>query len=446
MDSLDATWKRAFAEVERMVGGRVVGAERQKRWRPAWYLDVECDEEIATIYFRGDRGLGSDGVYNLEHEMAVLRALEAQGIAVPHVYGFCEDPRGIVMERCPGRANLATAESEEERRAVLEHYIEILVDIHRCETTPFEEAGLHRPRNADEIGRGDLDVWERSYRKNKTRPEPLIEFVLGWLKRNVPTHRDRVSIITGDCGQFVFEHGRVTGVLDLELAMLGDPLADLAALRCRDTSEPLGDLSHAYRHYEKMSGEPIDMAVVHYHTVRFALNTPLAVAYLCAQPMPGLNLAQYLGWYLVFGRIPIEVIADLEGVELSAPPPVAAVETHESGAHDLLVATLEAAAKRDYEFDAAFRVAQYLREVDRRGSGSQQEDLDELARLIDKPASSLGDWRAADGALEEFVLGAGVDDDRDILRYLYRRNLRRESLLAPAMRELENTEIQPIDL
>jgi len=446
MESLDPTWKRAFADVERMLGGKITSAERQKRWRPAWFLEVDCDEDIAAVYFRGDRGLGQDGVYNLEHEYKVLSVLESHGIPVPHVYGFCEDPRGIVMERCPGRANLDTADSDEERHSVLDHYIDILYDMHQLDVAPFEEAGLHCPTTPEEIGRGDLAIWESGYRKNKNRPEPLIEFVLGWLDRNVPTNRERVSIITGDCGQFVFDKGRVTGILDLELAMLGDPLADLAAMRCRDTSEPLGDLSRAYRRYQELSGEPIDRSVLDYHTIRFALNTPLAVAYLCARPFEGLNVVQYLSWYLVFGRMPIELIAQREGVTLTPPTRGEAHATRQSGEHDLLVASLESAAKKDYDLDAAFRVSQYLREVDRHGARSDEEDLEELAALLGQPVSAFSDFDAADLALEAFILEAGTDKDAGILQYLYRRTCRREYLLAPAMRELEDTQLQSIDL
>ncbi|HRI72803.1 MAG TPA: hypothetical protein PK156_51555, partial [Polyangium sp.] len=42
--ALGPRWQRAVAEVERMVGGRVVRAVRQARWRPAWDFDVERNE------------------------------------------------------------------------------------------------------------------------------------------------------------------------------------------------------------------------------------------------------------------------------------------------------------------------------------------------------------------------------------------------------------------
>src|SRR5512134_4012716 len=103
----------AAARVEELVGGRIVGALKQERWRPAWFLELEKpDGERVGVYFRGDRGVEQHGVYPLEHEYEVLRVLEAHGIPVPHVYGFCAAPRGIVMERAPGRANLATARDE----------------------------------------------------------------------------------------------------------------------------------------------------------------------------------------------------------------------------------------------------------------------------------------------------------------------------------------------
>ncbi|HAC78955.1 MAG TPA: hypothetical protein DCG06_01580 [Deltaproteobacteria bacterium] len=39
-EDLAPEWRRAIAYVEEHVGGRVVRAERQARWRPAWVFDV----------------------------------------------------------------------------------------------------------------------------------------------------------------------------------------------------------------------------------------------------------------------------------------------------------------------------------------------------------------------------------------------------------------------
>ena len=133
---LSASDRRAFAETERLVGGVVVKAQSQGRWRPAWFLELDRDGEILPGYFRGDRGLADHGVYTLEHELRVLQVLEAEGIPVPHIYGFCDEPRGIVMERAPGRANLATEEDPEKRASTLDHYLEILVAMHSIPVDP----------------------------------------------------------------------------------------------------------------------------------------------------------------------------------------------------------------------------------------------------------------------------------------------------------------------
>ena len=439
---LDDSWRQAFAAVERLVGGNVVGAERHERWRPAWYLEVDRGGgDVAPVYFRGDRGLNDHGVYTLEHEMRILQVLEAEGIPVPHVYGFCDEPRGIVMERCPGRANLATAESPEEARAVLEHYIEILARMHAIDLAAFDGLDLPRPRNENDLGMGDFPLWERAFRKAKNRPEPLIEFAIGWLKRNVPRGRTRAAFLAGDAGQFVFDRGRVTAILDLELAYIGDPLADFGGMLCRDLSEPLGDISHGIRHYAELTGEPVDLDVVKYHTIRFGMVTPLAVAPLCGAPHTGFNVAQYVGWNLVYGRIPLELIAEFAGAGLEPPELPEPTLGRDSLFHDAQVAALEA-INDSYEIDTALRTAQYLREIDRCGPALEAQDLEEAGALLGRRVS---DWREADQALEEAVLAAGPERDADFVRFFHRRTLRQEALLRPAMRELEHARLHTLE-
>jgi len=434
---------RIAAWVEREMGGRVVDVERQARWRPAWTFDVVRGAERLPVYFRGDRGLADHGVYGLEREMAVLRVLEAEGIPVPHVHGFCESPRGIVMERCAGRANLASAGSDAERAAVLDHYVEILARIHSIDVAAFEKVGLKRPRDAREIGLADLDAWERAYRRAKVGPEPLIEFGLRWLRRNAPRDRDRVGFVCSDSGQFLFEDGRVTAVLDLELGYLGDPVADLAGLRTRDLSEPLGDLGRAVTRYEALTGEPVDRRALDFHTARFALVTPLAVAALVAAPPPGIDLVQYLCWSVVYARVPIELMAGLAGVALDPPAMPEPAPTRQAPAHDALTAMLAAPAAGDafgrYRGDAAWRVAEYLRRADRYASALERDDLEEVAAILGQRPS---DWRTADAALESFVCRTGPESDAQLLSHFHRRCLRREFLLEPVARELAGASLQ----
>ena len=433
----------AAARVEALVGGRIISAESQERWRPAWFLEVERPGgERVSVYFRGDRGVEQHGVYPLEHEYEVMRVLEAHGIPVPHVYGFCDEPRGIVMEQAPGRANLATAVDEAERRAVLDHYIEILAAMHRIPLSAFAHLSLPLPATPEALALGDLPRWEKSYRARKKAPEPLIEFVLRWLHENAPRHRTRTTFLAGDAGQFLFEAGRVTRVIDLELAYLGDPLADLAGMLSRDLSEPLGDLSRGFRRYGELMGEPVDLPTVLYHAARFAIVTPLATAPLIEAPPPGLNYVQYAGWGLVYGRAALDAIAQREDIALAPPALPEPEATRASPAFAHAVALLRGAAAKSYEADVSLRLAQHLAEVDRLGPRSEAQEQADVSDLLGRRVTS---WSEADAALEAFVLAAPRARTAEILRHLHRRTLRQEALLGPALRELDGVSIQRIE-
>jgi aminoglycoside phosphotransferase (APT) family kinase protein len=422
-------WQRAFAWIEDALGGKIVRAERQPRWRPAWFLDLERDGAIVPLYFRGDRGEADHGVYGLEHEMRVLGVLEAHGIPVPHVHGLCPAPRGIVMERAPGRANLATAADDAERRAVLDHYMELLARMHAIDVGAFEAAGLAPPQSAEERSLLDFDRWVRAYRKRKQRPEPAIEYLIRWVHREVPRDRTRVSFVCADAGQFLFEAGRVTAVIDLELATLGDPAADLGGLRGRDLSEPLGDLRRGIATYERVAGEAVDRDAVDFHTVRFNAVTPMALAHLVAAPLHGTDFVQFRSWYAVWTRTALEVIAGRLGLALDAPP-VEPPATAASGGDFA-----------GYESDAAARLAVW-RERDRSlGPALDAEGRADVARLLGRSFATRGE---ADAALEAFVANATASDDAALVALLHRRALRDERILAPLLRELAGARMQSI--
>lgn len=440
----DAEWGATFREIEQIAGGRLCAAERQERWRPAWFCELERGGERFSVYYRGDRGVQDDGVLTLRREMEVLRTLEANGIPVSHVYGFCETKPGIVMQTSPGRANLASAESDDERRAVLDDYLDRLAEIHRLDPGLFEKLGMPRPRTAEERSLADLPRWESLYRRCKNQPEPVIELALGWLRENVPAHRERVSCLVGDSGQFLFERGRVTAILDVELATIGDPLADIGALLSRDLSEPLGDLSRGIARYRDRTGDVFSARDVLYQAVRFAIFTPMATCWLCAAPPPGLNLVQYEAWNLVYGRVPLELIAEVEGVEIEAPDLPAPRDHRHAIVLDTLVAQLAAPGAADaYRLDTARRIAEYAREIDRRGARLEEQDLEEAGALLRRRPTG---WREADAELERRAIAAGRAERPALLRFLVRRSHRREALLGPAIRELAGARAQAIRL
>ena len=446
-ESLDPSWQRGFAWIEQQLGGRLVAWDPQLRWRPAWFLELERGDERIPLYWRGARSEFHSDTGPLRREMDIIQVLERHGVPVPHAYGICEDPPGLLLDKMPGRFNLDTEPDPAKRLAAFDHYLELLARVHRISVAEFEAVGFRSPESPERSCLGDLPPVEQGYRANKKRPDPMLEFQLGWLKRNVPKDRAETAFLVCDSGQFLFDEGRVTSLLDFELGYIGDPAADLAGLRTRDVSEPLPDLPRAMARYGELTGTPVDPVAVDYHTIRFALVTPLSVAHMCVEPFDSANYVQYLGWYLVYARCALEVMAHRTGVELEPPElPEPQPSRQATGARHLAAALGKAAGRAEgeaeYEFDRLQRVAHMLERADRFGPALAAADLDDAEALLGhRPAT----WEQADAELEALVERSGADRHAELLRTFHRRLLREEFLLEGTLREQEGASIPPID-
>ena len=104
---MNEDWQQAVSWIEQELGGKVTNARGQGRWRDAWFFELEKDGRILPMYFRGHRpGLGKDKE-RLLLEMRVMQVLEKHGLPVPHIYGLCPEPEGIVIEQNPGHHSSA---------------------------------------------------------------------------------------------------------------------------------------------------------------------------------------------------------------------------------------------------------------------------------------------------------------------------------------------------
>jgi aminoglycoside phosphotransferase (APT) family kinase protein len=440
---LDPEWQRAFEWVEKELSAEIISFERQPRWRPAFFVEAVKDGEKLPLYLRGERGELDHGAYPFEHEARVLQVMESEGIPVPHIYAICPDPKLIVMDKMPGRADLSTADNEEDRVSALNDYMDLLADLHAIDPKRFEEIGVDKPKDAEAAGFADMARWEKTYRAAKNRPEPIIEFNYGWLRRNVPKDRYEVSCLQVDSAQFLFENGRVTAFIDLELACLGDPAADLAGMRGRDLAEPIGDLKPAFERYFKKTGKPIPKEVIDYHTVRFNLATPTTCAPLVAAPPDTVDYIQYLAWYWVWSRSSIEVMADMAGISLPTPSIPEPTRTVFGPAHDLLVdklGTLRSASEDflRYELDTAWRNASYLRQVESLWPAMEADEASEIDALLGRVTKPLN--READ--LEAFAIEHGESKEEELLQFFHKRCLRQEALYEPVARELKDVKTQ----
>jgi len=448
---LSPDWRRGFEWVESELEGRVCNLRRQGRWRPAWFFDLERADEVLPLYFRGDRGHAeSERVASvLDHEANIYRVLESNGLPVPHVHAMCPEPRGIVMDRCPGRFNLATLEDRDEARAILDHYIELLVGMHAIDPAEFEAHGMERREGERSLALGDFEQWVTQYRRAKRRPEPMLEFALQWVLRNIPKQRSEVTFVSADSGQFLFENGRVTALIDMETGYLGDPLADLGGLLGRDLGEPLGELAPAFRRYAELSGREVDFDVVRFHGLRFNLCTPLVMAHFVAGAQPEIDHAMYQAWSIVWGRAALAGIAELLRVDLPEIKPYREEPTLRAPAYASLVHMLgelrEQAGDdeaRSYEIDRPHRLALALQRSDALGAGFDSDECDEIGELLGHRVDDLAE---ANAQLERLVLEAGPERDVELLQYFYRRALRQHEAHRPALFEYADRTIQRIE-
>ncbi|MBT4519395.1 MAG: hypothetical protein HOC23_05250, partial [Halieaceae bacterium] len=257
----------------------------------------------------------------------------------------------------------------------------------------------------------------------------------------------KAAFILGDSGQFLFDKERVTAIIDVELGYIGDPAADLAGLFVRDVSEPLGDIGHAIDHYDQCMGRPVNRRAVMYHAIRWGLSTPLHVANMIARPPRSLEYIQYLGWYLVYQRTPLQQIAYLENIELEEPATPEAMTTPYSVAHDALLDRLQGfktnSDTQAYDLDRLIRLQQYLHRADRYGPDVDRQALDEAQEILGTRPTSL---LQCDQLLVEFIAGSAGESDADLVQYFYRRFRRQEFLLKGVLRELEGASVQMLEL
>jgi aminoglycoside phosphotransferase (APT) family kinase protein len=415
------------------LGGAVTAVRRQPRWRPVWFVDLERDGETLELCVRGDRR-DVELVFPLEHEMRFARVLSEQGLPVPGVYGWIDDVRAYVVDRVPGRADFQGV-PDPERDAVVDEYLQALARLHTLDIAPFVEAGIERAPTPDESGFIGMRRYERIYRKQKHRPDPLMEFSLGWLRRHPPRSQGRERAVVWDSGQFHHRGGHLVAILDLELGHLGDPMMDLAGWRMRDSILPYGDFAKLYDRYAELVGEPVDLDAVQLHHIAFTLTNSLIFSDRVRHPDVDTDLMTYVQWCNETNLYTTEALAEYLDVE---PPTVdePAVRTNQvTNSYRHLVRGLRSMQTDDdylrYEIRKAFRLAGHLDRYNEVGDALEQADLDDLVALLGHRPET---WLEGEEELERFVLAdadTGRHDDA-VIAVLHKRNLRAQMLNGPA--------------
>ena len=416
--------------IESELGARVLRVTRQPRWRPVWFVETERGSEPQTFVVRGER-LDARIGFTLQQEMTLQRLLYEAGIPVAAVHGWIDDPCAYVMDFVVGEEHFGGTAAAQ-RDAVMDQYMEALARIHALDVAPFAEAGILRPPQPAEAGRIGMQVYEQAFRAVKKRPDPFLEFTLGWLRRNPAPAPRRESVVLWDTGQLLHGEGQLRALIDLEIGHIGDPMMDLAGFRMRGAELGIGDFDRLYRVYAERGGEPLDWPAIRHHYFSFALCNQLAFHAALAEPPPGSDYMMNLRWCLETNLYAIEALAEMLGVTLEAVPVLAPRASSAAVAHRHGVTWLRnfdaGDEVRQNEVRSAFRLARHLARMDELGACVEAADLEDLGELLGtRPA----DGPAGDAALEEFVLADAGRHDADLVSVFYRRLQRALQTLGP---------------
>ncbi len=199
-------------------------------------LTYRCEDEAGHRYVLRRPPLGHvlESAHDMGREHRIIFALRDTEVPVPKTFGLCQDKEvngadfyvmdfveGLVLNDSVISATL----SEEERRSVGLHVIDILCRLHAVD---MEAVGLGDLGRKDAYLSRQLKRWTRQWEASKTHDIPEMEESARLLSETMP-EQVGASIVHGDyrLGNMIVREGRVQAILDWELCTLGDPLADV---------------------------------------------------------------------------------------------------------------------------------------------------------------------------------------------------------------------------
>ncbi len=184
-------------------------------------------------------GKKARSAHDMGREYRILKALQSRFPYSPKPLLYCEDGSLMgcpfyVMERIEGiilRKDLPQDMrlSPEDAKKLSENYIDILCSLHSLD---HKELGLENLGRPEGYIKRQVEGWIRRYRDAKTEDAPDCEKIMKWLIEKMPQDIDKPSIIHND---YKFDNIvlnpedplQIIGVLDWEMATVGNPLMDL---------------------------------------------------------------------------------------------------------------------------------------------------------------------------------------------------------------------------
>jgi aminoglycoside phosphotransferase (APT) family kinase protein len=219
---------------------RVPGGASRETWTfDATFADSTGREHTESLVLRLDPP-ASLLETDREVEWAFYSSFWGTTVPVPRMRWLEPDPSVLggpffIMDRIPaGQAQPRTLMEpayEHARPRVARRLYEIMAAIHSLDwsATPIAKVAVAPP--VDRAWAKELDHWERVVSENELSPQPIARAAIRWLRANPPPPAHHIAVVHGDyrIGNVLYTpQGEIVGVLDWEMAHLGDPIEDLA--------------------------------------------------------------------------------------------------------------------------------------------------------------------------------------------------------------------------
>lgn len=201
------------------------------------YLVTAGDRDL--VLRRPPFGTKAATAHDMGREYRILAALAPCYPYVPKPLVYCEDTAVIgapfyVMERIRGvilRKELPEGlrYTPDQARRLCRNLLAVHQELHAVD---YVAAGLGDFGRPDGYVRRQVEGWSKRYRDARTEDAPDFEAVMAWLAACQPPDTDRPALVHNDfrLDNVVLDPAdplRIIGVLDWELATVGDPLMDL---------------------------------------------------------------------------------------------------------------------------------------------------------------------------------------------------------------------------
>jgi aminoglycoside phosphotransferase (APT) family kinase protein len=420
-----------------------VGVRAQRRpgggRREAWLIDVDGrDGTQQHLFLRFDSAdpAESGDPFTLDREACFYAALQDTAVPVPRLIASHSHLQAILCRRVEGETWFSRVKDEQARLGIAREFMCTLAALHQVDPA---RVMIDEPRGPLRVCvESDIGRWESLYRFGNPPKDPTIEFGFSWLKANIPDLDIVPVIVQGDTGpgNFLYQDGHITAVLDWELAHFGDPMADLGWLALRAVQEPFTNFADRLADYETFSGSAVDVDRLRY----YRLFAEFKVVILGYRRTLDDDLLGEVGNALIYETLHntlfAEALAELNGLSQAAPPDLEAESTERQWVYDAALAQLRdiVVPGIDDPFVAQrgkglARMIKYLRETDRRGRAAERVELDALGAQLGHRPSSVPDGRQA---LAERITAASLSN-LDLIEYIRTRAHIQHALMRPAM-------------